>query len=193
VPAVAGDPRPHPGSRRIFLAFLLIGATSFGGGVVAHLRNSLVVKHRWVDDETFVELLVISQTLPGLKATNMAVLAGDRLRGTVGALAAIAGICLPGAAFMYAVGVVYRAERERPLVEAGLEGVAAAAVGLILATTLQLGRQSRFGFADLVFIVLTVVCVNRLNVPVPVVLVGVGLAAAVWHATTGGADQQSTR
>ena len=66
---------------QIFGAFLMIGATSFGGGVVAYLRASLVGKHRWVDDKTFVELLSISQTLPGLNATNMAVLVGDRLRG----------------------------------------------------------------------------------------------------------------
>src|SRR6516162_4243287 len=67
----------------IFGAFLMIGATSFGGGVVAYLRDSLVAKHRWLDDKTFVELLSISQTLPGLNATNMAVLVGDRLRGSL--------------------------------------------------------------------------------------------------------------
>src|SRR5260370_691134 len=94
---------------RIFAAFLLIGATSFGGGVVAYLRHSLVAQHKWVDDKTFVELLGISQTLPGLNATNMAVLVGDRLRGAAGAISAICGICLPGAAIMYAVAIAYHA------------------------------------------------------------------------------------
>src|SRR5262245_66311858 len=83
---------------RIFAAFLLIGATSFGGGVVAYLRDSLVAKHKWIDDKTFVELLGISQTLPGLNATNMAVLVGDRLRGAAGAISAIWGIRLAGSA-----------------------------------------------------------------------------------------------
>ena len=69
---------------QIFRAFLLIGATSFGGGVVAYLRSSLVEKHRWIDDRTFVECLAIGQTLPGLNATNMSVLVGDRLRGDGG-------------------------------------------------------------------------------------------------------------
>src|SRR5215469_7581878 len=80
---------------QIFLDFLLIGATSFGGGVVAYLRNSLVTKRAWLDDKAFVELLSISQSLPGLNSTNMAVLVGDRLRGIPGALAAIVGMCLP--------------------------------------------------------------------------------------------------
>ena len=61
-----------------------MGATSLGGGVVGYLRSGLVVRERWLDDVTFVELLSISQTLPGLNATNMSILVGDRLRGGMG-------------------------------------------------------------------------------------------------------------
>jgi chromate transporter len=178
---------------QIFAAFLLIGATSVGGGVVAHLRTRLVARHQWMDDTTFVELLALSQSLPGLIATNMAVLIGDRLRGTAGAIAAIAGICLPGAMVMYIVGVVYQIERDRPLLEAGLEGVAAAAVGLILATTLQLGRRSLSRVADVVFVVITVVCVNRLHLRVPVALIAVGALAIVWYAFVDAPDARPRR
>ncbi len=166
---------------RIFAAFLLIGATSFGGGVVAYLRHSLVAKHKWVDDTTFVELLGISQTLPGLNATNMAVLVGDQLRGAAGAISAICGICLPGAAIMYAVAIAYHAHGDRPLVTAALKGVAAAAVGLILATTAQLGRKSLSHACDLVFVLLTVIGVNLLHQSVPRVLVVVGALATLWY------------
>src|SRR5450755_4731588 len=80
----------------IFLEFLLIGGTSFGGGVVAYLRNGLVDKRNWVDDKEFVEMLAISQSLPGLNATNMAILVGDKLRGAMGAIVGVLGMCLPG-------------------------------------------------------------------------------------------------
>jgi chromate transporter len=166
---------------RIFGAFVLIGATSFGGGVVAYLRASLVDKRRWVDDETFVEFLSISQTLPGLNATNMAILVGDRLRGAPGAVAAICGICLPGALLMYGMGMVYHQLGDRPLVTATLRGVAAAAVGLILATTVQVGRKSMNSLLDLVFVALAIVGVALLHVSVPYVLLGVGALAVVWH------------
>ena len=166
---------------KIFTTFLVIGATSFGGGVVAYLRNSLVAKRAWLDDKTFVELLSISQTLPGLNATNMAVLVGDRLRGTIGALAAICAICLPGALIMYGVALSYHVRGDRPLAVAGLKGVAAAAVGLILATTIQLGRKSLSRLSDLVFVVLTVLGVNRLHQSVPRVLIAVGALAILWY------------
>ena len=76
---------PRPSLGRIFWVFLVMGATSLGGGVVGYLRTGLVVRNNWLDDVTFVELLSISQTLPGLNATNMSILVGDRLHGAWGA------------------------------------------------------------------------------------------------------------
>ncbi len=173
------------GALDIFVAFLVIGATSFGGGVIAHLHTWLVVKRRWITDESFVELLTISQTLPGLKTVNFAILLGDRLSGTTGAAAALAGICLPGAVLMYFVGVMYDMERQRPLVEAALEGVAPAALGLILATTVKLGRASFARVDDLVFIALTVICVNALHLSILRTLIGIGLLAIAWYGVIG--------
>jgi chromate transporter len=179
---------------RIFLAFLFTGVTSFGGGIVAYLRTNLVTKHRWMEDKAFLEVLAISQTLPGLKATNIAILAGDRLRGTPGAVAAIVGLCLPGAVIMYIVGMVYRGvDSERPLVTAGLEGAAAAAVGLILAMTLQLGRQSLSHVFDLAFVLVTIIGVNHLDVPEPYVLIAVGALAIFWYRPRGTTTQKDSR
>lgn len=181
-PIVAGARLPHDVTAgEIFVAFLSIGATSFGGGVIAYLRTSVVEKHQWLDDKTFLDLMVISQMVPGLKAVNLAVLIGDRLRGTAGALAALLAICLPGALLMYVVALVYQVERDRPLLDAALAGVAPATVGLLLATGIELGRKSLSHLDDLVFVVLTGVCVNRLHLHVASALLGVGTLAALWY------------
>jgi len=164
----------------IFLEFLIIGATSFGG-VVPYLRGSLVTKRHWVDDKEFVEMLSISQSLPGLNATNMAILVGDKLRGVLGSIAAIIGICLPGAVMMYIVGVFYRSHGDHVWITAALKGVAAAAVGLILSTVVGLSQKSLTGKFDFVFIALTVVAVNRLHQSVPRTLLVVGLLAILFH------------
>jgi chromate transporter len=166
---------------QIFLEFLFIGATSFGGGVVAYLRDGLVAKREWVTDQEFVEYLAISQSLPGLNATNMAVLVGDSLRGVAGAIAALIAICLPGGLLMFGVGMAYRTSGNHPLVNAMLKGVAAAAIGLILATTIKLGKKSLAHVYDLVFIALTVYGVDRLHQSVPRVLIVVGILAILWY------------
>ena len=164
----------------IFLEFLIIGATSFGG-VVPYLRGSLVTKRHWVDDKEFVEMLSISQSLPGLNATNMAILVGEKLHGALGSIVAILGICLPGAALMYVVGMFYRIHGDHVWVTAALKGVAAAAVGLILSTVVGLSEKSLAKKFDFVFMALTVIAVNRLHQSVPRTLIAVGLLAVLFH------------
>lgn len=164
----------------IFMEFLKIGATSFGG-VVPYLRAALVTDRHWLDDKEFVEMLSISQSLPGLNATNMAILVGEKLRGAMGAIAAIVGICLPGAVLMYATGVFYHQHGDHVWVTAALKGVAAAAVGLILATVVQLSEKSLSGKFDFVFMAITVLAVNRLHLGVLRTLVIVGIIAILWH------------
>ncbi len=178
---------------QIFLEVLVIGATSFGGGVVAYLRSGLVSKRGWVDDREFVELLSISQSLPGLNSTNMAILVGDRLRGARGALAGIVGMCLPGGILMAIVGIAYREHGDHPLATAALKGVAAAAVGLILATAVQLGKKSLEHWADGVFVAVTVVAVNRFHLSVLTALVAVGAAATLWYRPRGARDAGGAR
>ncbi len=164
----------------IFLEFLIMGATSFGG-VVPYLRGSLVTKRRWVDDKEFVEMLSISQSLPGLNATNMAVLVGEKLHGAMGAVAGLIGMCLPGGLLMFAVGIFYHQHGDHIWITAALKGVAAAAVGLILATVVSLSKKSLSGNFDFVFMALTVIAVNRLHLGVPRTLIGVGILAILFH------------
>jgi chromate transporter len=165
---------------RIFLEFLTIGATSFGG-VVPYLRGSLVSKQRWLSDKEFVEMLSVSQSLPGLNATNMAILVGQKLKGSSGAIVAVLGICLPGSVLMFIVGIFYRIHGDHAWATGALKGVAAASVGLVLSTVVQLSKKSLEERLDYVFVILTVVAVNRLHQSVLVTLVVVGAMAVLWH------------
>jgi len=165
---------------QIFLEFLMIGATSFGG-VVPYLRGSLVTKRGWINDKEFVEMLSISQSLPGLNATNMAILVGEKLRGWLGSVVAILGICLPGGVLMYVVGIFYHLHGDHAWTTAALKGVAAAAVGLILATVVGLSKKALSRNFDFVFMAATVLAVNRLHWSVLRALVIVGVLAILFH------------
>ena len=165
---------------RIFLEFLTIGTTSFGG-VVPYLRGSLVSKQRWLSDKEFVEMLSMSQSLPGLNATNMAILVGQKLNGALGAVVAVLGICLPGSLLMFAAGIFYRIHGDHAWATGALKGVAAASIGLVLSTVVQLSKRSLEDRLDYVFVILTVVAVNRLHQSVLTTLVVVGLMAVLWH------------
>jgi chromate transporter len=75
----------------------------------------------------------------------------------------------------------YKIHGDHPYVTYMLKGVAAAAAGLLLATCIQLGKKSLSHRFDLVFVLVTVLAVNRLHLGVPKTLVIVGLVAIFFH------------
>jgi chromate transporter len=185
---------PQVSIARIFLAFLTIGATSLGGGVIGYLRSSLVVSLKWVDDETFVELLSICQSLPGLNSSNMAILVGDRLRGGAGALAALIGICLPGGLIMAAAGAAYgSAHKASPLIPLMLHGVSAGAVGMVLYVTLKLGAKTIRLPSELFFAAVTLFLVDYAKFSVLTALAVVGAVATLYYRPGKGDAQKDRR
>lgn len=155
---------PPPSIGRIFTAFALIGVSSFGGGLVAYLRDVIVDREKWLTDDEFLGALEIGQTLPGLNSTNVAVIVGRKLRGPRGAAAAALGLILPGAAILIVLGFLYARFHNNPDVTAALAGVAAAAVGLLLQVTLKIGGRQFLRPKDLAFIIPTFLMVGVFHV-----------------------------
>lgn len=168
-----------PSLRAIFTVFFRIGAVSFGGGVVAYLRDELVTAQKWVDDEEFLAALEIGQTLPGLNSTNVAVIVGRHLRGPWGSVAAVTGLLIPGAILVMLLGVIYLKFRHDPQVTAVLLGVAAAAVGLLLQVTLKIGSKQLVILKDLAFVVAVFVLVGVFHVSLVVTLFTLA-PLAIW-------------
>jgi chromate transporter len=164
----------------IFRTFFTAGAISFGGGVVAYLREYVVHEQKWLDDESFLDALEISETLPGLNSVNMSVIIGDRLRGAAGAVSAVVGLLLPGMVVMMTLGVLWSEQRHNPYLRAVLIGVAASAVGLLTTVTLQLGHRQFTRLADLLFIAATFVAVSLFKISLVIVLLVLG-PLAIWY------------
>ncbi len=84
----------------VFLTFLRLGLTSFGGPVahLAYFRAELVERRRWLGDARYSELLALCQFLPGPASSQLGMALGMTRAGLWGALAAWLGFTLPSAA-----------------------------------------------------------------------------------------------
>jgi chromate transporter len=83
----------------VFLVFLKLGLTSFGGPI-AHLgyfRDELVVRRQWLSEAAYGELVALCQFLPGPASSQVGFALGLRRAGPLGALAAWAAFTLPSA------------------------------------------------------------------------------------------------
>jgi len=168
-----------PSLLKLFKIFLLAGGLSFGGGAVAYLREYLVRQEGWLDDEGFLGAMEISETLPGLNAVNMAIIMGDNLRGLAGAAVSVIGMLLPGGIVVMVLGILYQSNHSNPDVRRFLLGIAAAAVGLLSAVTLQIGRRQFRQLPDIAIIFATFFAVSFVKLPLFVVLLGLG-PISVW-------------
>ena len=148
----------------------MTGVTSFGGGLVAYLRDEIVTKKSWMTPDDFLAALEIGQTLPGLNSVNVAIIVGRRLAGARGAIAAATGLVIPGAVILVILGLLYVYFRSNRDVTAALAGIAAAAVGLLLQVTLKIGAKQFLNLLDLFFVLLTFVLVGIFHVSLPVAL-----------------------
>ncbi len=89
----------HGNAVEVFLAFLKLGLTSFGGPI-AHLgyfREELVVRRRWLGDQAYADLVALCQFLPGPTSSQVGFTLGLMRAGWLGACSAFLGFTLPSA------------------------------------------------------------------------------------------------
>lgn len=180
VPEQAGLGRPGPSAVRLFLAFAQIGLSSFGGGLSGWMLREFVQRRNWLGEDEFLNGLAVSQALPGINVSNMAVWMGFRLAGTAGALAAVAGVVVPPAITIVLLAVAFAALTRFELAHLALDGAAAAAIGLSLSMGITTVRRVQRRLVPLLFVVATFVAVGVLHVSL-VWVVLVGGAASVAH------------
>ncbi|MBV8048125.1 MAG: chromate transporter [Paludibacterium sp.] len=127
----------RPGCRALFLGFLQLGLSAFGGALpLAH--RMLVEERRWVSADEFVELLGLCQFLPGGNVVNLAAALGARFRGVRGVLSALAGLLVVPTAISIALSAVYAHFQNNPVAQRLFDGLACAAVGLLIQMAFKL-------------------------------------------------------
>lgn len=166
----AGLTKPNAPLADLFLQFLIVGAVSFGGGIIAYERILLVEKRKWLNADQFMAYLAISQTMPGLNSVNLAILTGDYLRGIKGSIIALLGLVLPGSAIILLLGLIYTALTDHAITVLLLTGIAAGATGLLAAVTYRIGDAHWKKPISLILIAATFVLMSIVKLPLLEVL-----------------------
>lgn len=134
---------PHPSLTHLFISFLRLGATAFGGpAMIAYMRNMAVEKNHWLDDKTARDGIALCQTIPGATAMQMSAYIGFRAGGVGGAVASFVGFGLPAFLFMMILSALYARTHTLPLVVSIFNGLQAIVVALVANATLSFGRTS---------------------------------------------------
>jgi chromate transporter len=124
----------------LFLAFLKIGAFSFGGGYAAMplIQAQVIDKYGWLSTRDFTDLVTISQMTPGPIAVNAASFVGNLVGGIPGAIFATLGVILPSIIFVTALAYLYNKYRNLSLMQGILSFLRPTVVALIFAAGIDI-------------------------------------------------------
>ncbi len=128
----------------LFITFFKIGTFTIGGGyaMIPLIQREVVERRRWLSEEEMLDVIALSQTMPGILAANIAALVGQRLRGTRGALLAVLGNILMPIIFILLIALFFRQFKDNPTVEHIFMGIRPAVVALIAAPVFTLARKA---------------------------------------------------
>jgi chromate transporter len=120
-----------PSLRGVFLSFLQIGISGFGG-VMPYARRELVDRRHWITDREMTDVLTLAQLLPGPNIVNVSIMLGSRFHGAAGAAAGVLGLMIAPLAIVLVLGATFDRFANVPWLAGAFAGVGAAAAGLIL-------------------------------------------------------------
>ncbi len=142
-PAGSGPAQPAaPSWLRVFLIFLKLGLTSFGGPIahLGYLRSEFVERRKWLEAGAYADLVALCQFLPGPASSQVGIALGALRAGLRGAFAAWLGFTLPSAAIM--IAFAYGLHLLPDASAAGwLHGLKLAAVAVVAQAVWSMGRQ----------------------------------------------------
>ncbi len=130
--------------RSLGWVFLKLGFTGFGGGiaVIAQIRSLVVSERQWLSEEEFLDAVSLAQSLPGANAANAITYIGLRLAGLRGAVVSVVAFILPSFLMMIGLTVVHHQLQHLTEIQSIFQGLNAAVVGLIAATTIRLAKTA---------------------------------------------------
>ena len=164
--------------------FLRIGATAFGGlgAALTLVERELVTKRQWLTTADVTEALTYTKLLPGSTVVQVVAYLGYKLGGWPGSAVATAAFVVPSALMMLVLAAAYVSATAVPALRPAINGLTAAVVGLVLATTYRLGKANIPDRITLGIALASVVAGVALGLSAAVIVVAAGLLGVCLYA-----------
>ena len=170
-------------TRELFMGFLIVGLSGFGG-VLPFARRMLIERKQWLTELEFNEVLSLSQFLPGPNIVNVSIIVGRRFQGVPGALASTLGLMLMPLVIVLLLAALYGQFAQIEAVRGASHAVSAAAAGLMLGVGFRMARPIRRTPWQVAVALVALVAIGLLRQPllwVLALLVPVSVGVAWWQ------------
>lgn len=172
----------------LFWTLFKIGALTFGGGyAMLPLIQAEVERHGWMDAESLVNFIAVSESTPGPFAVNISTYVGMERAGLLGAACATLGVVLPSFIIILVVARFFEKFRSSKVVKGCMAGLKPAVIGMIATAVLSVGKTVFWPFepvqalCSLGIFALSMVLVMRKKHPIVIILLSAALGIAFGY------------
>ncbi|MEP7031103.1 MAG: chromate transporter [Pseudolabrys sp.] len=172
-PATPAPLAGRPSLSELFIAFVTVSLSGFGGAL-PWARRKIVDQKHWMTADEFNEAFALSQFLPGPNVVNFSVVFGSRFGGAAGAAVALAGLMGPPLIIVTVLAVLYARFGDLEMLGRILAGITAAAAGLLIAVVAKMAAPmfvKRWNSGPVIAI-LAFIGVALMHWPLPYVFAG---------------------
>jgi chromate transporter len=162
---------PKPPIARLFISFLRLGATGFGGpAMIAYIRSMAVEQRKWLDPDTFGDGVALCQAIPGATAMQTSAYVGLKARGILGAAASFIGFGLPAFTLMMIFAALYARMHDLPIAISAFSGLQVIIVAIIANATVSFGKATLKSWKSLTLAVMAAALFGLKVNPILVIL-----------------------
>ena len=151
----------------LFISFLKIGFTAFGGATMVPLVNAEMISHGWMTLEEVGDIVAIAEMTPGPLGTNCATFAGMRVAGVLGAIVANLGVLMPSFTIAVAAGFFLAKFKNNRYLESALTGIRPASIGMVISIIISMGIQNYVDWQPIVIGLVAFGMLYKLKLSVP--------------------------
>lgn len=136
--------KPSYSLKELFLYFLKLGTTGFGGPValIEYMHRDLVEDRKWISEDEYKQGLALAQLAPGPLAAQLGIYLGFVHYRVLGATLAGLAFVLPSFIMVVLLGIAYKIYGGLPWMQAVFYGVGAAVIGIIAISSYRLTIKS---------------------------------------------------
>ena len=129
---------------RLFLIFVKIGAILLGGGyvILPIMQSEFAKKRKLATEEELINYFTLAQYLPGIVAANMTMFIGYKLKGKIGALAAMFGVIFMPFWCIICLAAILGSLANSSAIQGALWGIGIAVIALILLTAREVWQKA---------------------------------------------------
>jgi len=166
----------------LFVTFLKISTFTVGGGpaMLPLIEQSAVYDKKWITEEEFIDMVALSQSIPGPIAVDTAVYIGYKVAGIGGSISAMLGATLSAFVAILVIAIYFTNLNQNKAVDAVFMGLRPAVVALLAIPVLKMAKSLKINPKTIIIPIVTAILVSFYNINAVYIIIASGLGGLAY-------------